>query len=234
MSVRVAVAFVTTGVLLAGSLSPIAAQKSPGQSDKHASDFAISVRAGTLGGGVELSKLLVSHVGLRVGVNYFTLKDHGQKLGDNAFDLTVDFRAITALLDLYPGARGSFHLTGGLITAPVKISGPAQSGTTSYKINDRTYTSSQVGTLTVAGKFASAEPYLGIGFGTAASKHGGLGFVFDLGVAIGKPTLSLTSTSAATNTQLQSDLNAEVAKRQSDADKVPGWPVLAFGLMFRF
>ena len=230
MSNRGATICAAAAALLAVQTAPTFAQSSGSQS--HGSDIGIAVRAGTLGVGGEISKLLNSHIGLRVGANYFTLTDNGQKLGDSKFNLKAEMRAFSALLDLYLKPRGSFHLTAGMVTKPVKISGTGVGS--SYSFNGHDYTSSQAGTLTVGAVYPSTMPYAGIGIGTAASSHGGLSFVFDLGVAIGKPTFSLTGSNVTNGSTLDTDLKAEVAKRQTDADKLPGYPVLAIGFMYRF
>ena len=198
----------------------------------HGSDIGIAVRAGTIGVGGEVSKLLTSHVGARVGLNFYTLTDNGQDLGDNKFDIKAELHAFSALIDLYPGARGSFHVTGGLMTTPAKITGTGLG--TSYKFNGNPYTSSTLGAVTVTAQYGSTLPYVGIGFGTAASSHSGLAFVFDLGFAIGKPTLAINGSSVTAGSAADTDIKAEVAKHQSDVNKIPGYPVLALGLMYRF
>jgi len=211
------------------SAVPLAAQG-------HASDFGIAVRAGTLGIGGEISKLLVSHVGVRVGVNYFKLTDKGVDLGGDNGDVKVDLeaklQAITGLIDLYPSPRGSFHFTGGITSTPAKVSGTGAGS--SYTFNSHSYTGAQVGTLTAEVKFPSTMPYVGIGFGTAASDHGGLSFVLDLGVAIGKPALSFSGSNVTAGSTLDNDMKAEAASKQSDLNKIPGYPQLAIGFMFRF
>lgn len=234
MSMRHAVITTIAGVFLVGQGSAISAQLSSSQSGQRANDFAFGVRAGTLGLGVEVSKLLVNHVGLRVGGDFasITLKDVEKT--DITYDVKVKWQAWSALLDFYPAPRGSFHLTGGLITNPVKITATALPTGGSFEINNHTYTTSEVGTLTGTGEFSSVLPYVGLGVGTAASQHGGLAFVFDLGVAIGKPKISLSATGAAGNALLQSDLNAQIATTQDDLNKLPVYPVLAFGLIYRF
>ena len=168
-------------------------------------------------------------------MNYFSVSKDSLNQTDISYDVKVKLQSFAALLDLYPSARGSFHLTGGVITDPAKVTGTGRpTGNGTFKINNNTYTSAQVGTLSAEAKFASAEPYVGLGFGTAASKHGGLAFAFDLGAAIGKPKISLSSTGAATNPALQSDLNAQIVTTQKDADKLVAYPVLTLGLMYRF
>lgn len=235
MFLRPGVIFVITGVLLTGQLSPGAAQQSSGRSDQRASDVAIGVRAGTLGVGITVAKLLVSHVGLRVGGDFFSLTLNGQQQTDITYDMKGKWNAVSALLDFYPAARGAFHLTGGLVTNPAKLTLTGRpTATGNFDINNHPYSSSQVGTLTGTIEFGSIEPYVGLGFGTAASNHGGLALVFDIGAVIGKPTVSLTATGAASNPQLQSDLNAQIASTQQDANKLPAYPVVALGLIYRF
>ena len=224
---------VSAGAAALVCLATASAVAQGGGNQGHASDLGVAVRAGTLGIGGEVSKLLASHLGLRVGINYFTVTDNGQSLGDNKFDLKAELRAFSALLDLYPGPRGSFHITGGVMTKPVKISGPGV-GNTTYSFNSNHYTSAQTGAVTIAAEYGSVLPYVGIGFGTAASKQGGLSFVFDLGLAIGKPVFTLTAASAIAGSALANDLKAEEVKRQDDVSKVPGYPVLAIGFMYRF
>ena len=80
---------------------------------------------------------------------------------------------------------------------------PSGSGT--FTINGNTYTRAQVGTLSTTSKFPGAMPCLGLGFGTPANRGGRVKFLFDLGAAIGKPTVALTSTGAASNATLQAD-----------------------------
>ena len=220
---------IATGALLAFQAVPVVAQQSG-----HGSDFGLSLRAGTLGGSLELSKLLVSHVGLRVGGSYFSLTKNSLKQTDVTYAAKLKLQSFEALLDLYPGSRGSFHLTGGLITNPIKITGTGTPTSGTFDINHHTYTADQVGTLTGEAKFSSALPYLGLGFGSAASKHGGVGFVFDVGAAIGKPKVSLTASKAGTTPGLQSDLDAQIASTQTDANKLGVYPVLSLGLMIKF
>ena len=173
-------------------------------------------------------------MGARIGANYWSLSRTTTKTNID-YSVTAKLQAVTGLLDFYPGARGSFHLTGGIMTNPLKVTAtgqPTSSGT--FHINGNTYTSAQVGTLTGLAEFPSAGPYLGLGFGTPARDGGAVKFFFDLGVMLGKPTVSLSATGAATNAQLQSDLNAQIATTQNDVQKLKVYPAITFGLAFNF
>jgi hypothetical protein len=215
-------------IALIALLAPVAvlpAQKAAPQG----SDMSINVRFGTLGIGPEIAKLVTPHVGLRAGINFFS-ESHTFNPSTANVDATLKLKAFTGLLDLYPGARGGFHLTAGIITNPITVTGTG-TPTGNVTLNDHSYTPSQVGTLTAKGEWPSASPYLGLGFGTAAASHAGLHLMLDLGAAIGSPTVTLTSSNASNNAALQQDIAAQV---QTIKDKVPVYPVIHFGLGYRF
>lgn len=196
------------------------------------SDMSAGLRVGTLGIGVEVSKLLSDNFGVRVGGNFGTYS-RTQTSSDLELDAKLKFQAFTALLDYFPSGRGAFHLTAGLATNPLTIDGvgkPNASG--NITINHVDYTPAQVGNLLATIKYSSALPYFGIGWGTPASKDGGFSVLFDLGAAIGKPTASLSATGNGPN--LQSNLNAQTASMQSDAGKIPVWPVISLGFVWRW
>ena len=171
-------------------------------------NISVAFRFLTLGLGGEVARLLTDHVAARVGANYFKLSTTKTQ-SDITYDASLKLHAVSVLIDLYPGRRGSFHFTGGILTNPLTISAtgqPTSSGT--FTMNGNTYTTAQVGTLTAEGKYPGVSPYVGLGFGTPASKGGGLAFLFDLGAAIGKPTITLTASGSgcAPGTQCGNDL----------------------------
>ncbi len=119
---------------------------SPSATTKH-SDAAIGLRVGSPGFGLEVSKLLTPHVGARVGGNYFKL-NKTRSQSDISYDAQLKLQGVTALIDLFPSPRGSFHVSAGIMTNPLKVTGtgqPSAGGT--FTINSNTYTSAQVGTL---------------------------------------------------------------------------------------
>ena len=224
-------------LVLAGARTPAVAQGQNGGNEVHrGADAAVAVRLSTLGFGIEASKWLVSHVSARIGANFGSFSKDGKEKDGVAYNIHLKLKAVEALLDLSPSARGNFHFTVGLLTNPVKVTGtgvPSSGGT--FDINDHTYTSAQVGTLSAEAKFPGASPYFGIGFGTPARKGGRVKFLFDLGASIGKAKLLLNATGASNNTQLAADLQAQQQKTQDDLDKYAKvYPVLSFGLAFHF
>ena len=155
-----------------------------------------------------------------------------QSQSDISYDASLKLHTFKALIDFFPRGRGSFHVTSGLVTNPLTISAvgvPAASDT--FKINGHKYSAAQVGTLTGAGEFKGALPYLGFGWGTPASSGRAVKFMFDLGAALGKPQVTLSATGAASNSQLATDLQAQETKTQHDVRKFfKAYPVLDFGL----
>ncbi len=206
----------------------LSAQQSGGSS----SDMSVGIRAGTLGIGLEVSKLLSDNWGIRVGANSFSMTQ-SQTQSDMAVDATLKLQAITGLIDWYPAASGTFHLTAGVATNPMTVDGVGKpSGNGTISINDVQYTPAQVGTVNVSIKYPSAMPYVGLGWGTPASKDGGLSALFDIGAAIGQPSAVLSATGNAAN--LQSNLAAQQEKMKTDAGKVPVWPVISIGVVWRW
>ena len=196
---------------------------------------SVDLRVATTGFGVEVAKLLTGHFGARLGGSYYSWSTNKSQ-SDITYDASLKLHTFTALFDLFPGRRGSFHLTTGLVTNPLTISAtgiPAASDT--FKINGRKYSASQVGTLTAAGKFHGVSPYLGLGFGTPANEHKALKFLFDIGAALGKPSITMNASGADSIPQLAADVQAQQAKTQHDVRKfLKVFPVLSFGLGYRF
>ena len=197
-------------------------------------DASFAIRFGTLGVGVEMSKLVASHLAARVSANYFNYTKT-QSQSDISFDATLKAQSFAALFDLYPSARGAFHLTGGVITSPVKVDGTGVPTGTSYTVNDVEYTAAQVGTLNAHAKYPSLSPYAGLGWGTPARKNGRVRFVMDLGAAIGQAKVTMDATGALSSPALANDLQLQQEKVQKDLDKYGKvYPVVQFGLLFKF
>ncbi len=218
-------------VLLVAPFATLGAQGSA----SHGLDMSIGIRTGLLGFGPEVAKLVTPHIGLRAGVNFFSFSKSIDQ-SDVSFSAKIKMKAVTGLVDFFPGNRGTFHLSAGVMTNPVSITGTGQpKGDGNFDINDHSYTSAEVGTLTGTAKWGSTLPYLGFGFGTAANSHAGLKFISDIGVGVGKPTITLTSTNANSDANLKSDLDAQVAKTQADVNKYAKvFPVISVGLVYRF
>lgn len=216
------------------SWAALSAQQ-PADGAAHHTDASVAFRLATSGFGGEMAKLLTGHVAVRVGGSYYSWSTTKSQ-SDISYDASLKLHTFTALLDLFPARRGSFHVTTGLVTNPLTINAtgiPAASD--SFKISGREYSASAVGTLTAQGKFHGASPYLGFGFGTPANDHKALKLLFDLGAALGKPSITLNATGADSIPQLAADILAQQTKTQHDVRKfLKVYPVLSLGLGYRF
>ncbi len=183
-----------------GLASLLPAALSAQSSDAQGTDLSLAVRFGTLGVGGEISKLVTPHVGLRVSGNYFTYNKTFTN-NDVSYDASLKFEGITGLIDLYPASRGAFHFSAGVMTRPITLSGGGVPSNGTFTINSHSYTQAQVGTLTETAQWASALPYVGLGFGTPAAKHAGLGFTFSIWArrSVSRPSRSQRLAPAATH-----------------------------------
>jgi hypothetical protein len=210
--------------LLALSVAPLAAQ----------ADLSIAVRAGTMGVGAEVAKLILPNIGVRVGINTLTYSI-ARTERDIAYDVQAKFSGMTALVDLFPSKRGTFHFTGGLMTAPAEVDGTGQPTDGTYTFNGRDYTAAEAGTVVGEMRWPKTMPYAGLGFGTPAAGKGAIVAVLDFGVGFGAPTLGLTASSAIPGSTLAQDVAVERDEIQRDLDKyLKLYPVVSFGLGVRF
>lgn len=209
---------------LAFAASPLPAQ----------ANFSAGIRAGSLGLGLEAAKLITPNIAIRGGAYRFS-RSFSRTESDVQFDVDLAFKAFSGIVDLYPAARGSFHLSGGLISTPVKIDGTGKPTGASYTFNDVDYPTAQVGTVTGTARWPKTLPYVGLGWGTPASSSGGLSFLFDLGVGIGKPTIALSASAATPGSALAADVEAERVKIADKVNKyLKVYPVVSLGLAIRF
>ena len=149
------------------------------------------------------------------------------------FNVELPTPAVTAVLDLFPGASG-FRVSAGALyfASPLAIEGTP---TGELEIGDHDYTAAEIGTL--RGSFGTNQlaPYFGIGWGNALGS--GLGFALDLGVAYhGEPDFRFEATgSASSGAQFRADLDAEADSFNED---IPGflalYPILNIGIGFGF
>ena len=197
-------------------------------------DILIAGRAGSLGLGIEVAKLLTPHIGIRGGAYRFS-HTISRSESDVDFDADLKFKGMTGLVDLYLSPRGSFHFTGGIMSAPAEVNATGKPTGGTYTFDGTEYTAAQVGTVTGTGRWPKTMPYAGLGWGTPASKKGGITMLLDLGVGIGKPTIGLSASAATPGSALAQDVEEERLKIQADVNKyLKVYPVISLGLAIRF
>ena len=207
-----------------------------------AADFAVGGQVGTLGLGVELTAGLGPQVNARLG-GHFGSHDDRRVADDIEYDATADVRAGKALLDWHPGG-GSFRLSGGAVFNGNEVEGeslPPASGF--YEIGDVQVPVALLGTLRGQVEWDSVAPYAGLGFGNPFGGDGGWSFAFDLGVIFqGEPQVTLTPIfspgspldNPVGRALLRTQLDEEERNLEEEFSDFDLYPVLAFGVSYRF
>jgi hypothetical protein len=199
-------------------------------------EVAVTGDMGTTGVGVHLSVPVQPNVNARFGVNAMNYS-YSDNTSDVDYDFKLKLQTFDALLDWFP-AGGGFRLSGGVVYNGNKVDARARSNSTgSYTFNGRTYTAADAGTVNGRIDFRKVAPYLGIGWGNALAKDKGWGFSADLGVLFqGAPRTSMTSSGCTLPdcSQLQSDITAENRKLNDEVDSFKAYPVIRFGVSYKF
>jgi len=219
----------------------LAVLAAPGASPAATADFALAVRAGTLGAGLDLDLGLAPSFGVRVGFAGFNI-NHNVDTSDVSYDGRLKLQTVTGLLDWYV-LEGGFHLTAGIAGNDTRLDVVGKPSQGTYTINGNTYSSSQLGSLSGELKFGnSVSPYIGLGWGNPAGENGRVHFLFDVGAIYGgTPSVSLTAQcgpaappGSALCGRAQSDLALEKDRLRRKADFLRWYPVVSLGIGVRF
>jgi hypothetical protein len=206
-------------------------------------ETALSVNAGSLGLGVELTQSFSPYLDGRVGFHGGNLTERRRLVADVDYDATAKARTGTALLDWHPAATG-FRLTGGVVYNGSRVDALSRipdSGV--YRIGGVNLPAAQVGRLRGRADFKTFAPYVGLGWGGPLASHSRLGFTFDLGAFYqGAPNVTLTPVlpagSPLDNPVGRALLAVAVAEEERRAEKdlssYKYYPVLSLGLSYRF
>lgn len=209
-----------------------------------AADVAWSLRASTLGLGLEVTASLTERIAVRVGANGFAFDTD---LTESGIDYEADLQllSVSALVDWHPAANG-FRVSAGLLINENELDLTGESDQDEFEIGDTTYTSDN---LRLSGllDFEPVAPYLGIGWNSTFTKDRGWGFSVDLGVVFqGEPRVTLNGSGravrqsdgfavdAATDPRFQQDLLAEEDNLERELDDFEFYPVVAIGAVYRF
>jgi hypothetical protein len=208
-----------------------------GASFCEAKDFAVGLKASTLGVGVEGEYAPNQFLGVRLGVNYFTY-DFDDDVRNINYDFDLNLRSISALLDWHPFPfLGEFRISGGLLynRNELEAIGRPRTGDV-FIIGDNVFAADQVGTLRGDIEFNEIAPYLGVGWDSSFGKDHALGFVFELGALFqGSPDVRLAADGPVSgDATFQRELERERQELQDDVDDFKVYPVVSLGVVYRF
>ena len=210
-------------------------------SDADTPNMGLAVTAGTTGVGLDYGVGFGKSLSIRLGYSGFRY-DHTVNTSDVDYDGTFKLSMPKALLDWYV-FQGGFHLTVGAVGNGTRVDVTGKPSMGGYNIDGTYYPSSDAGSLAGQLKFGnSVAPYVGFGWGNMVGGNSHLHFLVDIGAIYGgTPKVTLTATCGPTVppgtsicTQLQSDVEAERLKLQNDVNIIKWYPVLDFGLAYRF
>ncbi len=190
--------------------------------------FAMGIKAGTTGLGVEGVYALNEQLNLRGALNGFSYSKDFEEEGID-YDGDLRLRSASLMVDWHV-FDGPFHLSAGAFANRNEVKGKADG---SLDIGDNTYTAR----LNADVDWRTFAPYLGIGWGNAL-KGGRLSFSADLGVMFtGSPTARLTGELLGNDVDPEAfaeDLRREEANLNEEIRDAKYYPVATVGVSYRF
>ena len=194
-------------------------------------DFAVGVKISTLGGGIEAVRSFSPNINARLGFSLFSLSFDGgvSSEDDYKFNAKLGLLTIAALADYFPFERG-LRITGGLIVNLNNFKADIKPNK-SYSVGGDVYSPDLLGTMSADISFNKVAPYIGIGFGNPTAGSKGLGFSFDIGTIYqGAPKAKLSASGLIE----PSASHDQQEKLESNLSWFKWYPVLSFGLMYKF
>ena len=150
---------------------------------------------------------------------------------DNDYAGTLKYDRFGLFADWF--ASGNFRLTGGLTVNHGSTTMVASSHNNQITIGGQVY--NYTGDVTSTITLPNATPYLGLGWGHAASTTQGFAFHADLGASIGKPKATALKAEGQVAQYVSPEaLAAEDQKFQSGVNNVKAIPQLTVGVIYRF
>lgn len=197
-----------------------------------AQDYAVSVKASTLGVHAELYRALGSSFNIHLGAasfNYAYDKINGTK-GQYSLSADIKLKSYTALIDWKPFTSSSFKFTGGAVfndNHPSLTAIPEISKT----IGGDIYNQASLGNMKVDLTVKKINPYFGIGFGNVTSGKSGLGLTLDAGAYYqDSPKVKLS----ANGLLAPSASPEQAAILQNNLKWIKWYPVVSLGLVYTF
>jgi hypothetical protein len=219
MILRCACLFLLAALCMMGTTTSVAADR-----------FGVGVKVGTYGFGADFGVSVNDVVSFRVSLQRADLS-LTETYDEVEYDGDFTFGGEGVMADIYP-FKGQFHITAGLFSNRNRadLSGTV---TEPVEIGDNIYTPAEVGTLSGTIEFDSTAPYAGVGWGNTSRGDNRVRFVFDVGLLF-QGSGRIDDLTSSTGLVSDEDLATEVATIEDDIKDYDFWPVLNFGIAFRF
>ena len=204
-----------------------------------AQDYGITLRAGTTGPGIALTRSFGKHFSLSLGGNYMPYTYNGSanvntgSSGSNtqtniAISAKLHMQSFSAMIDYQPFDNW-LRISAGVYYNDFKVTANANP-TNSYTVDGHVFSPQKVGSITGSVSYPNKlAPYIGLGIGNAANNRHHIGFLIDGGVMY---------TNAASVSMTGTGLIGPTAGQASNINQglsgIKIYPVLTFGLSYRF
>lgn len=187
---------------------------------------------GSGGYGVGLNAPLNPMVGIRGELAQFSGSDTYTE-DQITYKGDVKLKGNGLFVDVRPFS-GTFRLVGGLGFGGTSAALDAQTANGTVTIDGQTFNASG-NSLSASIKYPSTMPYVGLGWGHGRHNEPGWTFAFDLGVSIGKPSVSLTGSSGLlAQPGAAAAIAAEQQKVQDDLNSAKVLPVVKLSIGYQF
>lgn len=224
------------------------ATPAPAKSSESRIAIGVGIKVSTLGAGAEAAVPLNHRSNVRVGFNMFDYSHTFDKDGVT-YKGTLNLRSVQATYDFFP--IGSFHVSPGvLLYNGNQLSANASvPGSQTLTLNNVTYLSDAADPVVGTGKLSvyKAAPMLLLGVGNLVPRSHHFSTTFEIGAVYqGPPRVGLNlagsvcdSTGAncrsiGSDPTVQSNIVAEEAKLNKSVSPFRFYPVLSFGVGYKF
>lgn len=213
----------------------------------NAGNLGVAAKAGTLGLGLEADYIISDTFSIRLQANHLDY-DYDMDEDGVEYETTLGLSSFGGLVDWHPFG-GAFRLSVGGYSNANEITGAA-SGAGEYEIGDDIFIVGPNGDFNMNALIEMGDgfvPYAGIGWGHSPSNKGGLLLSLDIGILFqGEPNIDLNATGSiydvnsgmtidvTNNADFQEQLRIEEQNIQDDLSDFDLYPVISFGIGYRF
>ncbi|WP_133405783.1 hypothetical protein [Parashewanella tropica] len=203
------------------------------------SSNGISIKAGTLGAGIEYYHGLTDNVNVRLGVNAFNVNGEIEK-ASLKYDADLELRSASLIFDYHPFDSSGFRLSAGAFYNGNKAKLEALAIDGEYKFNGKTYKVEDVGSAKGEITFQKFAPYVGLGWAFAPNSTSSWSFNVELGAFYHntpETQLDVTCGKSLSTSQCNALLDNVVAEQKEferDIQEYKWYPVFTLGAHYRF
>lgn len=221
------------------------------------SSFAVGGGISTMGINLQAAVMAARHFNVRGIGNFFNYQDSNFPTHGFNVDAKLNFATAGLSLDYFPWANHGLRISPGVLlyNSNSLNATMATAGGTSFTLNNVTYYPSSTNPVHGIGSLGlhteKAAPTLTLGWGNMIPRNGGhFSFPVEVGAAYtGEPSLAIALTSGQVcsnpqgtincqnvvgNTDVNSNLQAQIAKDKKDLSPLRFYPIVSFGLAYRF